>query len=265
MAILQIPHSLLLLASLGVVCGLQTQCDTAPILSPLQRQARTCAAPIDDTNFEARHRGDNTIWTEKPYCLYPRSIGSKQKFCVYTSSVYNLNTGISVVATPEGAAEFADRLRDPLPPWEGRGHLAYGGELTPEQQAPLPYKIVSIPGMGKGVVATRNIAKHEVILESYPNMIIDNEFLPSEEDKAPVEGWRVFQRALDQLQDKERFLKLAKSKPGDVHVVEDIVRTNAFGISIGGRAVKALYPEISVRPSLSHSCLSALTRPWVLG
>jgi hypothetical protein len=102
-----------------------------------------------------------------------------------------------------------------------------------------------------GVVATRHIQQFETIMTSFPAMIADNKLFPSEEDDRPAEGPRLFQKALGQIADKERFLSLARSKGQGVHVVEDVIRTNAFGITVDGRDMKGLYPEIAVRASSS--------------
>jgi hypothetical protein len=102
-----------------------------------------------------------------------------------------------------------------------------------------------------GVVATRHIQQFDTMMTSFPAMIADNELsrFPSKEDDRPVKGLLLFQKALGQLADKERFLNLARSKGDGVHVVEDVIRTNAFGITVDGRNMKGLYPEIAVRGS----------------
>jgi len=241
-------YLVLLLAHLNPTQAVQRQCSVEPLLSPFLRLNKTCLPPIDDLTEAEGEKGPNYgPWTERPYCVYPRSVGSKQKFCVYSSSVFNDNAGVSIVTTPEAAASLADAVSNPIPAWHSTNHLARGGELTAEQQAPLSYKIVSMPGKGKGVIATRDIAQLEPIMVSFPAMFVDNEFLPRQEDEAPVESWRVFQRALHQLSDKNRFVKLATSRGDDVHIVEDVCRTNAFGLTILDRELKGLYPEIAVR------------------
>ncbi|KAK4443830.1 SET domain-protein 5 [Podospora aff. communis PSN243] len=238
--------------------AIQRQCNSLALSPLLPFEGGICLPPIDDLTEADGEKGANySPWTETPYCLYPRSIGSKQKFCVYTSSVFNNNAGISIVTTPEAAASLANAAGNFLPAWRNRGHLAHGGELTAEQEAGLPYKVVAMPGKGKGVIATRRIAQFEHIMVSYAAMIVDNEFIPregdgeQEGDPAPVESWRLFQRALDQLTDKARFHNLATSRGKDVHVVEDVCRTNAFGLTIMDRKLKGLYPEIS---RFNHGC-----------
>jgi hypothetical protein len=200
---------------------------------------------IDDDFIDSSKKRKDVPWTHPPYCIIPSSIGSTEKYCVYSSSAFNDATGLSLITTPETAASIANAANDPLPAWHSRRHLAHRSRLETDTYE-LPYAVVSIPGKGHGVVATRHIEQFETIMTSFPALIVDNEFLPREESQGPVEGPRLFQRALDQLSDKQRFLSLARSKGGDVHIVEDVVRTNAFGITVDGRALKALYPEIAV-------------------
>lgn len=246
-------HHLTLLLALPLLGhALETQCKPDAVASPLPllRHNRTCSVAVDDETADGEGRWA-TPWTETPSCLVPRSVGSAQKFCVYSSSAYNGNAGISVITTPDAAAVLAEAVRDPMPAWHARRHVARGNRLSEDKgEEPLPYTIVDMPGKGKGVVATRPIARYDTILVSYPAMVVDDALLPADEDEAPLEAPRLFQRALGQLVDKKRFLGLARSKGDNVHVVEDVVRTNAFGIMANGRSMKGLYPEIAVRSRL---------------
>ncbi|KAK0638468.1 hypothetical protein B0T16DRAFT_336955 [Cercophora newfieldiana] len=237
-----------------------SQCAPPPTTPFPPQHNKTCpSAILDDTTPFPSHNA--TIpWTQPPYCIIPRSIGSTHKFCIYTSSSYNLGSGLSVLTTPEVAASYASAILDPLPAFEARHHLAHHGIQSPEQKSQLSYEVVPIPGKGLGVVATKHIPQFDIIMVSYPAMIIDNEFLPPDEDKAPVEGWRAFTKALMGLGDEERFLSMAKSKSGDIHVVEDLVRTNAFGLYTMGRDLKGAYPEVAVGfPESMRMCRDGMT------
>lgn len=77
-------------------------------------------------------------------------------------------------------------------------------------------------------------------------MIADNELFSLKDDEGQSESPRLLQKALDQLPDKERFLSLARSMEDGIHPVEDVIRTNAFGIIVNGRDAKGVYPEIAV-------------------
>ncbi|KAK1750171.1 SET domain-protein 5 [Echria macrotheca] len=224
--------------------------DSIPLFT---ETSRVCYPPVDDTSdLLYRHETDNSPWTESPYCTYSRSSGIIEKFCIYSSSIFNQNAGISIIATPEAAASLADAVRNPLPAWRNEDHLARRGQLTSEQEANLPYKTVSMAGKGKGVIATRHIAQFDPIMVSFPAMVVDDEFFTREQRNQPVDSRGLFQRALLQLEDQERFLSLATTGRGHgVHIVEDIIRTNAFGLTVLGREMKGLYPEIA---RLNHGC-----------
>ncbi len=240
-----VPHYqrlLLPLALTALASALQTECPWDPAYLFAQRNS---SLPVDDSDELA----DSLPWTNEPYCLRPRSIGSDETFCVYSSSVFNENSGISLITTPDIAASLVEAIQRPTAAWENRRDLA--GQKEPEYdengfEVELPYEVVEIPGRGMGVVATRKIKQFDVIMVSYPAMIADNAFFPPEEEMTPTEGPRLFQRALDQLGNQERFLNLAQSMGGDVHVVEDVIRTNAFGLYLNGKGHKGLYPEIAV-------------------
>jgi hypothetical protein len=185
-------------------------------------------------------------WTQPPYCDIARSTGSPEKFCVYSSSAYNNDRGISLLVKPETAASVAEAIRDPLPAWNSHRHLIAQGRLQTEIHD-LPYTVVSIPGKGQGVIATRHIKQFDTIMTSFPAVVVDDIFLPRKNKQGPAKSQQLLRKALEQLTDKERFLGLAKSKGEDVDVVEDLIRTNSFGIMVDDRDIKGVYPEIAVR------------------
>lgn len=84
-------------------------------------------------------------------------------------------------------------------------------------------------------------------MTSFPAVVADNIFFPRKNEQGPAERPQLFQKATDQLTDKERFLDLARSKGGGVNIVEDLIRTNSFGITVDDWDMKGVYPEIAVR------------------
>lgn len=251
------PHalSLILIPVVFAAAAVQTQCPWDPVGLSL-RFPGACALPIDDSNdaVQPSEQNKSIPWTHHPRCVVPSSVGLTDKFCVYSSSAFNGASGLSIIATPDTAAGLVAAVQDPLPAWRARRHLASRGHLQTETYD-LPYTVVPIPGKGLGVVATRHIRQFETIMTSFPALIVDNVFFPPGESEGPAEGPALFQTALGQLTDKERFLTLSRSKGGDTHVVEDVVRTNSFGITLDGRGVKGLYPEIAVR-------VGSFEHPW---
>ena len=204
---------------------------------------RTCPAPVDDESTDQAL--GKTPWTYRPYCLFGPA---DNKLCVYSSTSFNDGTGISIIATPETAATLVEAVGNPLPASDARRHINPGS--SGESSEDVPYLITPIPGKGMGVIATRHIQQFETIMVGFPVMIVDNDLFPADEgDGIPAGALRLFQRALDWVADDKRVTGLARSREGreGVHVVDDVVRTNAFGITtLDGKDAKGLYPEIAV-------------------
>ncbi|KAK4160572.1 hypothetical protein QBC43DRAFT_359285 [Cladorrhinum sp. PSN259] len=230
--------------------SLQTHCphDALNPLSPIPN-----SSPIQ-INFETRPPfPPHTPWTNRPFCdTLIEKEGKEQEFCVYSSSSYNLNSGLSILTTPETAAGLATAVSSNFKPhWDARVHLAEKGVLD-SNESTRPYKYIKMPGRGLGVVATRKIKQFETIMTNFPTVIIDNAFFSeSEEENGNEDAADLFEKMLQQLGDIERVLSLARSRGEGVHVIEDAVRTNAFGMTLNGRKSKGLFPEIA---RMNHAC-----------
>ncbi|KAK4215098.1 hypothetical protein QBC37DRAFT_399028 [Rhypophila decipiens] len=207
--------------------------------------------PIDDET--PLHILLKSPWSYPPYCLASTNAPDEQwqhlseKLCVYTSTSFNEYSGISIIARPETAATLVAAISNRTASQSARHHIA-GHAHLPGAPDSLPYVVTAIPGKGIGVIATKPIPQFSTIMVSFPALVIDDELFPDDDEhEVPVEGPRLFTRALGQLADKKRALDLAKSRhDGKIHVVEDVVRTNAFGIyAVDGRDFKGLYPEIA--------------------
>jgi len=218
--------------------GLQRGCPWDPVA--LLHDEATCGLPIDDT----KKATSESPWTHDPLCLKLKTQGFGEKVCVYSSSTFNQNNGISIIATPDTAASLADAVLNPADTWEARTHLSVAES---ERQASVAYELKPVPGKGSGVVATRAIKRYEIIMIGFPALIFDDVFFPLPQNGTPpVEGPRLFHPAVEQLGDPERLWALsAGDKGGDP--VHDIIMTNAFGATFNGRGHKVLYPEIAVR------------------
>ncbi len=200
-----------------------------------------------------------TPWTHRPLCINGSvrapgddggsgGAGVARKFCVYTNSRHGIG-GLSIITTPENAADNIDVLNEPVLPhipgnkeWQEKG----GSAGTNGGTTSLPYEIVDLPGKGKGVVATRPIAKYETIMTDYASVLVSMEF-PTAVGRE--QGYALLQTAADQLGDPARVLTLGRSM-GSVagHIIEDVLRTNAFHTELGGGEAPhmVLYPLVSV-------------------
>ncbi|KAK0704896.1 hypothetical protein B0H67DRAFT_649295 [Lasiosphaeris hirsuta] len=214
-------------------------------------RGRFCSPAVDDNTVNAE-----PVWTHRPFCLNAPSNTEAGKLCVYSVEKFNENTGLSLITTPRKAAYLVSTgaVHHGPATWRWRHFINYGGRPASDNHIDLAYKIDQAPGKGIGVVATRPIKTSDIFMVSFPAMIVDNSLIPSlvEEGSSPAEGPRLFQRALDQLTDQERLTSLAQSWGAkNLHVVDDVIRTNAFGLEIDGRGHKGLFPETA---RINHGC-----------
>lgn len=235
-------YVLLSFAALTATAHIVPQCP-GNLINPFHAQGH-CMAPMDDDSPPKFHHRTDVPWSHHPYCISTVNTNVPEKLCVYSSTAYNDGTGVSVVARPWTAASMTGAIQDTFPAWIFRRHLAHQGRWVTKDD--VPYTVAPVPGKGLGVVATRRIKQFETIMTGFPAMIIDKDFLFSGGNESLPERTHLFQTALDQLADQERFLSLAKGDGRRGHVVEEVARTNAFGITINGREMNAVYPEIAV-------------------
>ena len=188
----------------------------------------TCPLPVDDTQTQTGWPSRGSPWTHRPECEH--STDRTGKYCVYTNSDHG-SRGWSIVTSPEIAAESVSLLRKPLnTSLLGNSHDA-------------PYKLVDIPGKGKGLVATRAIKQYEEIMVDYATILVDIAF-PA---KVPASlGYRLLHAAVDRLSDPSSVLELERSDGHAQDAVENILRTNSFHTPVGGVPHIALYPTVSV-------------------
>jgi hypothetical protein len=105
------------------------------------------------------------------------------------------------------------------------------------------------PGNGKGVVARRLIRKGEAIMVGHPIVIGRMRFTKAVN---PEQGRKLVAEAVERLskESKEEVLALARSSGSEV-AVEDVLKTNIFGIEVGGSKHCGLFPSLSVSLKVS--------------
>ncbi|KAK4124333.1 SET domain-containing protein [Parathielavia appendiculata] len=193
-----------------------------------------CPLPVDDKAESWRYR--RSLWTHQPECEH--SMDRTARYCAYTNAQHG-SRGWSVVTSPETAADSVSFL-----------------SLSPPLKAPsltsdshgAPYKVVEMPGKGRGLVAVRDIKQYEEILLDYATLLVDIEFTT----KVPaVLGYRLLHAAVDRLSDPASVLDLGQSNGFAQDVVENVVRTNAFHTNLGEVPHLAVYPAVS---RINHAC-----------
>ncbi|KAK4445088.1 SET domain-containing protein 5 [Podospora aff. communis PSN243] len=210
----------------------QPQCSAAvpPVLRhPILDPSAACSPLIDDT---VQPRPANySPWTHAPICEVS-SADDKKKYCVYTNSRHGPH-GISLLTTPEIAADGVGILDE---------------FLTLESNENGPFKVVDIPGKGKGVVATRLIKRYEPIMVDYSVLLIDMGFAT----EVPArKGYRLLHAAADRLANPDSVRTLGQSNGLAKDPIENVLRTNGFHTMLGGGQHMALYPLVS---RINHAC-----------
>ncbi|KAH8906915.1 SET domain-containing protein [Coniochaeta sp. PMI_546] len=110
------------------------------------------------------------------------------------------------------------------------------------------FHIVDMAGKGKGVVASRRIDRGSVFMVDYASIIAAVEF----PEKMPrFQGHMLLEKAVEQLPDPQRVLSLARSSSTDRALMEDVMRTNSFSITLNDRPWMGLFPQIS---RINHAC-----------
>lgn len=159
------------------------------------------------------------------------------KYCVFSNARHG-NGGVSIITTPEIAATEIEILND-----SGDTHFR-----TVNSSAGPAWKVVDIPGKGKGIVASRFIKRSEAIMVDWASLVVHLDFPTSVKR---LQGYRHLHRAVDQLSDPDRVLELARSSTFSNDIVEDVLRTNAFSYPLAGESHMALYPDVS---RVNHAC-----------
>lgn len=180
-----------------------------------------CHLPIDDSSEVF------SPWDHPPRCLRTRldqdhasANASQGVHCLYTSLSSHFNHGISIVTTPELASSIvaASNLSEPL--------VSPLFQLRPEPDA---YKIVDIPGKGKGVVAAKKLKRGEIFLVEYPALLLGVSFL---QDAKAHHRRRLVKRGVEQLPaDTRKGVYELHRKRGD-YVLDDILAPNAVSVQV---------------------------------
>lgn len=184
----------------------------------------------------AGHSWDWHPWIYRPVCTKV-SAQLPTKYCTY-SHVGPRGGGISFSTTPEVAAAAAIIIDDNE--WQKRRDAS-------SANINRSCEVGKTENMGKGAFSTRKIKRNEIIFEEYP-FIVD---LTEAHEMAGYQATQLLERAFIQLpkENRKRILNMARpTGTGRGHLIEDIMNTNAFEITVNEESHSALYPEIGVSP-----------------
>ncbi|KAM7187072.1 N-lysine methyltransferase SMYD2 [Naviculisporaceae sp. PSN 640] len=205
---------------------------------------QTCGLLLDDDNAEHQ---DWSPWSFPPVCIPPEDDpeGGWGKLCTYTVFSLRGGPGMSVVSTPEVASSIAKSMQDPDITWlERERGIPFAPSFPPSK---LPYEMKAIPGKGTGVVATAPIAKGQVLM-------IETPILLELEDLEPwnIRGiFELLQNAAVRLPKIDRGRMLNLTRLGKAYIVQDIMKSNSFQVTVGGVSHSGLFPDIA---RINHAC-----------
>jgi hypothetical protein len=193
-------------------------------------------------------------WTHIPLCVdavLPSPEGDSHQgihrdFCVYTNAAFNNGRGLSLVTTPETAAELTFDVFSPY------------FDDTPNFDP--PWEVKEAKGKGQGVFATRSIAAGDTLILKSPMLFVNKEVLVT-----PNRARRnlLLRTAVEQLPEKSRNLIMGLSTGwrggeedvGDVQeeLIGDLVSVNAVRVRVwDGVGHLAVVPEAAVSAALSN-------------
>ncbi|KAK3293110.1 uncharacterized protein B0H64DRAFT_363456 [Chaetomium fimeti] len=184
-------------------------------------------------------------WTHQPYCIP----ASASPWCVFTHAASPRAHGVSIVSTPDDAP-------DP------RNHALDAPFFAPEKLLlPRPYAVRDVPGKGKGVVATRRIAKGRVVLVDWVSVLAAVEY-PGDVLRGEVqELLRVAGERLGGERVVEGLARQGNRRVGgdadgegegvEMSEMEDVMLTNSFAVTVGGKEYMGLFADLA---RFNHAC-----------
>jgi hypothetical protein len=216
-------------ATLAVAGALaQQSCASAP-LRLLSHQFPLC---LDggDTGPEAAVA--DFSWPAAPVCV----AGAKE-YCAHTVPNPRDRNGLSIIATQTATKAISTKFQsftDTFPTWE------HGLEVR------------SIPGRGKGVVATLPIARGQRLLVDEARIVASARF-PSH--VSHPQGQTLFNAALSRLPEADQAAILALDRSLSGSAIESVMKTNAFACQVSDAgtddAYMCLFPSVA---RINHAC-----------
>ncbi|KAK4186437.1 N-lysine methyltransferase SMYD2 [Podospora australis] len=239
----------------------QKQCinnSPGPLLSHLFQ--RTCPLLVDDETSILT--GVWAPWSIPPTCFLSKPIKRKKspqnktplpprrKLCTFTIHSHWAGGGLSILTTPQHAANLASIILDPGVPYleSLRGSPFRPAFFPPSRK---PFEIRHVEGKGLGVFATVPIKRDTVLMVNTPVLL---QLMDGAREWEVKDVFKLLHRAGNQLPKKEQVEMLQCAKKGTDrrnYIVNDIMETNTFDVSVDGVSHSGLYPEIA---RINHAC-----------
>ncbi|KAH0443625.1 hypothetical protein CcaCcLH18_00938 [Colletotrichum camelliae] len=198
--------------------------------------------PTEAPELSVNQTAQQAIWSQKPVC-YGYLVDPASKYCVYTDTEYGPN-GISIVAKQRvmdaSILECLANNRTILPKTTAQAHFS-------RSTTPPPYELVDVEGKGKGLVATRPIAAHEVILTDEATLLLDKNI---QRWMTQPDGYRLLNASVAQLPSPAVIADLHRLPAAKGNLVFDTLNANSFAIKLR-MPNRAVLPRIA---RINHDC-----------
>jgi hypothetical protein len=216
-------------AALAVVGASMPQTCASESLRLLSHQLPLCLDGVDE-GPEAT--AADFSWPAAPVCI----AGGKE-YCAHTVSNPRNRKGLGIIATQTATKAISKTFQSfthVSPTWE------HGLEVR------------SIPGRGKGVVATIPIAKGQRLLVDEARMVASARF-PSHVSHS--QGQTLFNTVLSRLPEADQNTILALDRSLSGSAMESVMKTNAFACQVSDAgtddAYMCLFPSVA---RINHAC-----------
>jgi len=219
-------------------------------VGPLAPQRADQCLPIVDER-SASDQVNRSPWSSPITCLRPRS-KEDSVYCLFTSPSFKDNHGLSIITTPEAAADIASGVgvRPAYSPWDSLESLPSPGPVSDSAEA--VYEVADIKGKGKGVIAKKLIRKDEVFMLDYPALMVAGDFAHAVHFRLQIQ---LVRRAVDNLPEATRDAFRALAGGTGEFEATDILKTNAYTAPWAkNESYMVVFPEMSVSEILEAFC-----------
>ncbi|KAK3987356.1 hypothetical protein QBC44DRAFT_295254 [Cladorrhinum sp. PSN332] len=206
-------------------------CTRYPPPQPVSANLTTC---LDSLLSPSISPLSLTPWTHPPHCIY----ADESPHCAFTNAFHSL----SIITTPDEASASLNLLSHSVGAPFFAPHKLYSNR---------PYKVVDMPGKGKGAVATQKITKGMAILVDTAAILAAAEY-PADVMREEVQD--LMDVAVGRLPDDGAGVK-ALSRMGrdeeEANEMEDTLLTNSFVVGLGGKEYMGLFVNVA---RFNHDC-----------
>lgn len=174
----------------------------------------------DNCQDEPWGQEEHPIWSRSSPCIQ----GTKEVFCVFTSTDFAGRDGIAIVTTRRNAENMAD-----LPAFRDFSRE----DVTHDNPAP-PFSRKWIPGKGYGLVANRLINRGDRILSNGASTMLDYKAFQELEAK-DLEALQVEMVGHLPPQHQQRYMSLSTQGETDLSHEQrmgQVMKTNSFDVTV---------------------------------